>query len=216
MFGRKIQMTTNKHKAGSLAILAAGFILLAGLALAPQSSFAQGEETDNDFFWSKLRATQDGEVISVNDMTDNTDGLIGLPVDCVGGIEKSANADMMKCYLLSDEGVWAKDYKSDPTAIVQEGSPEACPEGAGFESNKQCFLTTFDGSNFASQGDYRFVAEFYAGDTLLDVETHDYRLQSFFVLPESAIGAIALVGSSLAVFGAYRVLANRNPDIKAT
>lgn len=204
------------RSAATSVILAVGFILLAGFGSAPQFSAAQEEEPDTGFFyWSKLRALQDGNVISVNNQVDNVDGLVGVPVDCVGGIEQSANADMMKCYLLSDEDVWAKDYKSDPTAIVQEGSPEACPEGAGFESDKQCFLTTFDPSDFASQGNYRFVAEFYAGDTLLDIETHDYRLQSFFALPESAVGAIALVGSSLAVFGAYRVLTNRNPDMKA-
>lgn len=39
-----------------------------------------------------------------------------------------------------------------------------------------------------------------------DGVTHHLNVGSFFVLPESAVGAIALVGSSLAVFGGYRFL----------
>jgi hypothetical protein len=201
-------MTRDAQKAAKAAILAVGFVLLAGLAMAPQSSFAAEE----DFFKSKLRAIQDGSVIRID---DKVEGSVGLPVDCIGGIESSSNADTMKCYLLSNEESWASDYKTDPTVIVQEGSAEACPEGVGFESSKDCFITTFDGSSFAAQGTYRFVAEFYDGDTLLDIAKDDYRLQSFFVLPESTIGAFALIGSSLGVLGAYRVLASRNPDMKS-
>ncbi len=183
--------------------LAAGFVLLVGVAMIPQLATAQEE-----FFMSKLRALQDGNVIRID---DNVEGTVGLPVDCIGGIENSANADTMKCYLISDEASWAREYNTDPTVVVQEGVAGACPEGVGFEASKDCFLTTFDASNFAGHGKYRFVAEFYKGDTLLDIAKDDYRLQSFFVLPESGIGAIALIGSSLGAFGAYKVLLNRRP-----
>jgi len=39
-----------------------------------------------------------------------------------------------------------------------------------------------------------------------DGVTHHLNVGSFFVLPESAIGVVALLGSSLAVFGGYKVL----------
>jgi hypothetical protein len=178
-------MTRIPQKAA--ATLAVGFVLLVGLVTIPQLAAAEEE-----FFMSKLRAIQDGNVIRID---DNIEGSLGLPVDCIGGIESSANADTMKCYLISNEESWASEYKSDPTVIMQEGTAEACPEGVGFESSKDCFLTTFGSSNFEGQGNYRYVAEFYAGDTLLDTAKDDYRLQTFFVLPESAIGAFALVGS---------------------
>lgn len=197
-------MTRIPQKAA--ATMAVGFVLLVGLVTIPQLAAAQEE-----FFMSKLRAIQDGNVIRID---DDIEGSLGLPVDCVGGIESSANADTMKCYLISNEESWASEYKSDPTVIMQEGTAEACPEGVGFESSKDCFITTFASSNFEAQGNYRYVAEFYAGDTLLDIAKDDYRLQSFFVLPESAIGAFALVGSSLAVLGAYLVLAKRNPQTR--
>lgn len=190
-------------------ILAAPLVLLASFASAPLYALAQGDPSaaEDDWFKSKLRALQDGDLLDIH---TGVDGSAGTPVDCVAGIESSANATGVTCYLLSDNETWASDYKSDPTAIAQDAVAEPCPDGAGFESNKDCFVTTFDSSNFAGQGNYRFVAEFYNGDTLLDVESSDYRLKSFFVLPESAIGAIALIGSSLAVFGAYRVFSSRD------
>jgi hypothetical protein len=195
-------MMKNILKAGTSVTLAAAFLLVAGLTLLPQYSFA----ADGDGLKSKLRPMQDGNVISVH---TGADGTAGLPVDCVGGIEDTANADSMKCYLISDEEIWASDYKTDPSVIMQEGSAIACPGTGVFEANKECFVTTFDSGSFSTQGEYRFVAEFYEGDTLIDIARQDYRLLSFFVLPESAIGAVALVGSSLVVFGAYRFLAGR-------
>lgn len=144
-------------------------------------------------------------------MTTSRDHLACLY--CVRGIESNANTDTMKCYLISNEESWASDYKTDPTLIVQEGTVDACPEGVGFESSKDCFLTTFASSNFAAQGNHRYVAEFYAEDTLLDIAKEDYRLQSFFVLRERD-RAFALVGSSLAVLGAYLVLAKRTTDVR--
>lgn len=194
-------MTGIKRKTAAIAFPMAGFVLLASLVMVPHSALAADE-----FFMSKLRAIQDGNVIRVD---DNLEGTIGLPVECVGGIESSADADAMKCYLISDEDSWASDYKTDPTVVVQEGSAGACPEGAGFETSKDCFLTTFEGSAFAGSGEYRFVAEFYKGDTLVDIAKDDYRLQSFFVLPESGIRAIALIGSSLGAFTVYRVMQKR-------
>ena len=201
-------MNRDRQKIANTTISALSLVLLAGLVAGPLSAFAQVDDAeDNDWYKSKLRALQDGNLL---DIATNAEGSAGSPVDCVGGIENTANATSIKCYLLSDEETWASDYKADPTAIVQEGVAEPCPEGAGFEPSKDCFVTTFDSSNFAGQGTYRFVAEFYDGDTLLDVESSDYRLKSFFVLPESAIGAIALVGSSLGVFGAYRLFTGRS------
>lgn len=203
-------MNRDRQKIANTTIPALGLVLLAGLVAGPLSAFAQVDDAeDNDWFKSKIRALQEGSTL---DIQTDIEGSAGAPVDCVGGIENTANATSMTCYLLSDEETWASDYKADPTAVVQEGVAEPCPDGAGFEASKDCFLTTFDSSNFAGQGTYRFVAEFYDGDTLLDVERSDYRLKSFFVLPESAVGAIALVGSSLGVFGAYRVLTGRSKE----
>jgi hypothetical protein len=208
-------MSRDRLKMANATNLVVPLVLLASFATAPLYAFAQGGDPSaaDDWYKSKIRALQDGNLL---DIQTDVEGSAGTPVDCVGGIESSANATGVKCYLLTDNQTWASDYKSDPSAIVQDAVAEPCPEGAGFEASKDCFVTTFDSSNFAGQGNYRFVAEFYNGDTLLDVESSDYRLKSFFVLPESAIGAIALVGSSLAVFGAYRIFATKDKGTNLT
>jgi hypothetical protein len=149
---------------------------------------------------AKIRAILDGILINIH--TD-TEGAVGLPVDCVGGIETDANADSAICYLISENDTWASEYKTDPSVLSQNAAPTTCPDGDQFEANKECFSTTFGAENFATQGQYRFVMEFYSGETLVDVVEQDYRLHSFFVVPESAFGVIALVASSLAVFGLY-------------
>lgn len=66
--------------------------------------------------------------------------------------------------------------------------------------------------NDAKQGD---ALDIYAcfespGSLQGDGVTHHLNLGSFFVLPESPIGILALVGSSLAVLGGFMVMKRRN------
>ena len=90
-----------------------------------------------------------------------------------------------------------------PNVISQSvGGPNVpCPTGAGFTSDDQCFSTTFNVSHF-TPGDWRFVAEFYTDD-LVGLAGIDYRVHTFLVTPESPIGAVALVGASMAGLGGY-------------
>jgi len=194
-------MKTNKDMAMAFAIVGVSFVIVAGTVLAQQSTYAA------EPIKAQLRALQDGNAI---DADAGVDGIPNLDVDCVGGINPVSNADSTKCYLLSDESIWAVEYSTDPSVVVEDGSAVACPAEGDFAGGVNCFSATFDASNFAGQGDHRFVAEFYDGDTLVGIARQDYRLHSFFVLPESAIGAVALVGSSLAAFAGYTILSKRN------
>ena len=59
-------------------------------------------------------------------------------------------------------------------------------------------------------GDWRFVVEFYdSADNLVGLSGIDYRVHTFIVLPESVIGAIALVGTSIAAMGGYMFVKSR-------
>jgi len=48
------------------------------------------------------------------------------------------------------------------------------------------------------------------GALIGDGVTHHLNVGTFFVVPESAIGVLALIGSSLAVLGGYKVLRGKN------
>lgn len=198
-------MNTNKDMAMAFAILGVSFVIVAGTVLAQQSTYAA------EPIKAQLRALQDGNAI---DADAGVDGIPNTDVDCVGGIRADVNADSMKCYLLSDEEIFAVEYSTDPSVVVEDGSAVECPTEGDFAGGVNCFSATFDASNFAGQGDHRFVAEFYDGDTLVGLARQDYRLHSFFVLPESAVGAVALVGSSLAAFAGYSILSKRNATVK--
>jgi hypothetical protein len=171
------------------------------LAVTVMATMATGSvyatRGNNDNIEAKARAIQNGDSLD----TEN-EGVVGQDIDCVGGIDSSADAAYTKCYLLAD-GTPTPQYKTQNVA-VQEGSAISCPSGAGFTSGEECFSTTFDASFFTAPGHYRFVVEFYnAADQLINVVGIDYRVHSFLVIPESGIGAFALVASSLAAIGGY-------------
>lgn len=152
---------------------------------------------------AKARAIQNG--ISLD---TTTQGVLNENIDCVGGIDSSATVDSIICYLVPD-GVPTPDYATDPSVISQASSDSiACPADAGFNVGDQCFSSTFDSSNFVP-GDWRFIVEFYNGAQLVALAGIDYRVHTFFVVPESPIGAAALVGSALAVLGGYSYLRRR-------
>lgn len=192
-----------------LAALTFGVLASVQVAFAVSDNATDdGNNTNStDQVRAKVKAFQDGSLI---DADGGIEGSLGADVDCVGAVETDANADSMKCYLIpaDSENVFASQFANDSSVILQEGSSTACPESE-FEGTKECFSTTFNASNFNTQGDYRFVAQFYSGDELVDTVAQDYRLHSFFVLPESAIGALGIVGSSLAAWGGYTFFKGR-------
>ncbi len=187
-------MTTNKMYIGILAIALA-------ITVAPvlaQSAFAADANT-------KVRAFQnDAKIDSGNPGQINTD------TDCVGGIDNDEGATYMICYLVPP-GVSNND-NSNAIAQLTATTEETCPADAGFDvSDQTCYTATFAGSLFDQQGDWHFHAEFYnAQDQLISDGRQTFANNSFFVLPESPIGILALVGSSLAVLGGFMFLRSRS------
>jgi hypothetical protein len=197
-----------KNKNKQIFSLVSTLAVLAVLAtMITDSAYAQpGGNNGNNDPNAKARAIQNGESID----TEN-EGTVGSDINCVGGIDSSADAAFTQCYLLAD-GTPTPQYKTQNVA-VQQGSASACPADAGFTSGDECFSTTFDASFFTAPGHYRFVIEFYnSAGQLIDIAGTDYRVHSFLVIPESGIGAIALVASSLAAFGGYYLYrSHKNP-----
>jgi hypothetical protein len=184
-----------------LSLVPALLLVAVFATMSTESVYAQ-----NNGIEAKARAIQNGESID-----SENPGTVGSDIDCVGGIDSDADAAFTQCYLLA-EGTPTPQYKTQAIA-VQEGSPSSCPTGAGFQSGEECFTTTFDASFFTAPGHYRFVVEFYnAAGELINLVGIDYRVHSFLVIPESGIGAIALVASSLAAFGGYYLYrSHKNP-----
>ena len=153
----------------------------------------------------KARAIQNG--VSLD---SSTGGNLVDDIDCVGGIDITEDTDHTICYLVPD-GVATPDYATDPSVVSQTGSgPIACPSVGGFGAGQECFSTTFDIGLF-TPGHWRFVIEFYDDQgEIIAIEGIDYRVHSFFVLPESPIGIVALIFSSLAVLGGFMFLKRRS------
>ena len=186
-------MTTNKMYIGILAIALA-------ITVAPmlaQSAFAADANT-------KVRAFQNDVKID-----SGNQGQINTDTDCVGGIDNDEGATYMICYLVPP-GVSNND-NTNAIAQLTATTEETCPAGAGFDvSDQTCYTATFPGSLFDQQGDWHFHAEFYnAQDQLISDGRQTFANNSFFVLPESPIGVIALLGSTLAVLGGFMFLRSR-------
>jgi len=186
-------MTTNK---GYIGILAIALAITVAPVLA-QSAFAADANT-------KVRAFQNGGVIN-----EENPGQINVDTDCVGGIDNDEGATYMICYLIPP-GVSNND-NSNAIAQLTATTEETCPADAGFDvSDQTCYTATFAGSLFDQQGDWHFHAEFYnAQDQLISDGRQTFANNSFFVLPESPIGVIALLGSTLAVLGGFMFLRSR-------
>ena len=186
-------MTSKAKYIGIMAIALA-------VTVAPvfaQSAFAADANT-------KVRAFQNGGVIN-----EENPGQINVDTDCVGGIDNDEGATYMICYLIPP-GVSNND-NSNAIAQLTATTEETCPAGAGFDvSDQTCYTATFPGSLFDQQGDWHFHAEFYnAQDQLISDGRQTFANNSFFVLPESPIGVIALLGSTLAVLGGFMFLRSR-------
>jgi hypothetical protein len=189
----EITMTTNK---GYIGILAIALAITVAPVLA-QSAFAADANT-------KVRALQNDVKID----GDNP-GQINTDTDCVGGIDSDEGATYMICYLIPP-GVSNND-NANAVAQLTATTEETCPADVGFNVNNQvCYTTTFAGSLFDQQGDWHFHAEFYnAQNQLISDGRQTFANNSFFVLPESPIGVIALLGSTLAVLGGFMFLRTR-------
>jgi hypothetical protein len=186
-------MTNNKKYVGILAIALA-------VTIAPifaESAFAANTNT-------KARVFQNGAQV-----TEDNPGQILTDTECVGSIDDDAGATKMICYLIPP-GVSNND-NSNAIAQLESNTAIDCPTGAGFGANQDCYSVTFDGSLFDQQGDWHVHVEFYnAQNQLIADGRQDFQNHSFFVLPESPIGILALVGSSLAVLGGFMFLRSRN------
>jgi hypothetical protein len=201
-------MTFDKREANKILLVVTALTLLALGPAIMQSSFAAPDPN------AKARAIQGGDSL---DTSPGNEGIAGTPIDCVGGIETSANADSMKCYLVP-EGVSTPNYQTGAVAVQESSVSTTCPTGAGFTSGMECFSTTFDGGYFTGSEDdpthYRFVIEFYKNGQIVDIAgSNNFAVHSFLVIPESAIGAIALVGSSFAALAGYVFLRSRKTAI---
>jgi hypothetical protein len=186
-------MTSNAKYIGIMAIALA---VTVAPALA-QSAFAADANT-------KVRAFQNGGVIN-----EENPGQINVDTDCVGGIDTDEGATYMICYLIPP-GVSNND-NTNAIAQLTATAEETCPADAGFDvSDQTCYTAAFPGSLFDQQGDWHFHAEFYnAQDQLISDGRQTFANNSFFVLPESPIGVIALLGSTLAVLGGFMFLRSR-------
>jgi hypothetical protein len=186
-------MTSN---AKYIWIMAIALAVTVAPALA-QSAFAADANT-------KVRAFQNGGVIN-----EENPGQINVDTDCVGGIDNDEGATYMICYLIPP-GVSNND-NSNAIAQLTATTEETCPADAGFDvSDQTCYTAAFAGSLFDQQGDWHFHAEFYnAQDQLISDGRQTFANNSFFVLPESPIGVIALLGSTLAVLGGFMFLRTR-------
>jgi hypothetical protein len=153
----------------------------------------------------KVRAVQDGAVIDTD-----TPGDLSGNIDCVGIIETAEDAAYAICYLVPG-GVPPPNYKTDASVVSQTANSEACPPIGEVGAEDECFVSEFDIGLFDPTGEWHFVIEFYnAQDQIINVEGIDFRVNSFFVLPESPVGVAALIVSSLAVLGGFMFLRNRN------
>ncbi len=181
------------------------YAIVLGLSLILTTVIIQAEA--NGLPNAKARAIQNG--ISID---TTTAGVPNTDIDCIGGIKKDAGAEHIYCYLVAD-GVPTPDYKTNHIAL-QAGSSVPCPPSAGFTSDYECFGTTFDGSYFTA-GHWRFVVEFYddgstavayTNSQLIDLAGVDFRNHSFMILPEAALGAVAVLGSIFAAFIGYNYM----------
>lgn len=189
-------MSTDK---GAFALGIISIVAVVMLAAPAMISNSYAADTS-----TKVRAFQDGAQI-----TAQNPGLNGVDTDCVGGII-SADAVKMVCYLIPP-GV-ANNNNDNAIATLETSSTIACPAGVGFSADHTCFSVTFPGSLFtegsgAEAADYHFHAEFYdASDNLIADGNQTFQNHSFFVIPESPIGIIAMVGASLAALGGFYAL----------
>jgi hypothetical protein len=157
---------------------------------------------------TKVRALQGGNSLSTD---PGTEGVLGVDIDCVAGIEGTDSADTVVCYLVPD-GIATPDYATSPIPPQSSNVGGACPDGVGFTSGFECFSMTFDESLFEN-GHWRFVAEFYKNGQLVDIKgSNVWTNHSFMVIPESPIGIAALVMSSLAALGGFMFLRGRKSN----
>jgi hypothetical protein len=194
LFLIRINMTTNKMYIAFVAIALA-------IAIAPMIAQSASAAQAN----TKVRAFQNDVKID-----ESNPGQINTDTDCVGGIDSDEGATYMLCYLVPP-GVSNND-NTNAIAQLTSTAEETCPADAGFDvSDQTCYTTTFAGSLFDQQGDWHFHAEFYnAQNQLISDGRQTFANNSFFVLPESPIGILALVGSSLAVLGGFMFLRSRS------
>jgi hypothetical protein len=82
-------------------------------------------------------------------------------------------------------------------------------------SPKGSVQDSFTIPNDAKQGDSLDIYACFESPGSLEGDgvTHHLNVGSFFVLPESSIGAVALIASSLAVLGGFMVFRNRSTGL---
>lgn len=161
---------------------------------------------------AKVRAIQLGNSLSTD---PGTEGILGVDIDCVGGIEYQ-DANDFHCFLVPD-GVapgqydWNEliDGQNLPSGVMLLSTTDSipCPSGVGFNNDDKCFSVTFDGSNFDQPAHWHFIGVFTEDGDVIDISGNkEFRVHSFFIMPEAAIGAVAVIGSIFAAFIGYNYL----------
>jgi hypothetical protein len=198
----KITMNVDRKFIGIMAIAIA-------ITLAPM--FAQSANAENP--GTKVRAFQNGVQLD-----SGNPGQVLTDTECIGGVDNDFDVTKMVCYLFLPSDTNNSDNLGY-VAFLETTTNVACPSGAGFGADDECFSVLFDGSllseNSANEGDdYHFHAFFYnSQDQVVTDGKKEFQNLSFFVLPESPIGVAALVASSLAALGGFMFLRSRNTSL---
>lgn len=144
---------------------------------------------------------------------DPEPAIIGQSVDCVG-LTDIASVASIDCELFAP-GVSPQigtPFASGSDSFFTPPTFNPLPGGCGRAGTCKEFRVTFSGSNAPdTAGDWRFKITFKdRSGNPIDVQGKDVRIHSFFVVPESMFGTIALLASSLAALAGYRLIHRRN------
>ena len=136
-------------------------------------------------------------------VTDSNPAFVNEELRCIGGIDEFSDANDFHCYVV-DPDTPPPDYKTDNVYNADTTTIITCPSEGGFNPNDICFEVIIPASVFDKPGDWHFVGEFTKDGNIIDIAGVDYRVHSFMVLPEAALGSIAIVGSIFASMLIYR------------
>jgi hypothetical protein len=95
---------------------------------------------------------------------------------------------------------------SPPTLILTVEELEFC------DNNCEEYAVKFEGEHFTTAGEYQIRAKFYDPDGDLIALEEAAVLVSFMVIPESPLGILVLMGSSLAAFGGFIVVRRKRKN----
>ena len=133
----------------------------------------------------------------INDIQDNV--MIGESVDCEGYTDLEHLINAVECELI-DPSNNTIDTLTTSTHLLATSPPDNC----GSAGDCIVFTNTFATNTPNMPGDWTIRAKFLdASNNIIAIKDKSVRVDSFFVLPEAAIGSIAIVGSALGMIYLY-------------